>query len=160
MEGASKNCLTNYKEHSSLTHTEAVAIETMRIKTVAPLLLFEHLENMEVNGYLFEKGEKLLIETRYAAMQEENFVNPTEFTPERWIKEEKGKCSMGPDTKAYIPFSVGARFCPGKNLAMLEMKLVLSMLMKNFKLEMVTFKEDVKEIMAFTICLQPLKLDW
>tara|TARA_B100000809_G_scaffold251257_1_gene284584 strand:+ start:2081 stop:3481 length:1401 start_codon:yes stop_codon:yes gene_type:complete len=150
--------LTNYKEHSSLIYTEAVAIETMRLKPVAPLLLFEPLEDVEVNGYLFEKGAKLMIETRYSAIQEENFVNPTEFTPERWMKEEKGKCPMGHDTRAYIPFGAGARFCPGKNLAMLEMKLVLSMLMKNFKLEMVTPKEDVKEIMAFTMMPSAFKV--
>ncbi|MBL4592892.1 MAG: cytochrome P450 [Flavobacteriales bacterium] len=143
--------LKDYSSNTLLVYTEAVALETMRLKPVAPLLFNEPLEDMEVNGYLFKKGCKLLMETRYASMQEENFSNPEQFRPERWIKQEQGKCPMGHDTKAYVPFGAGPRFCPGKNLALLEMKLVLSMLMKNFSVELITPKEEVKEIMAFTM---------
>ena len=70
------------------------------------------------------------------------------WSSSRFLQEN---CPRGHDTKAYIPFGAGARFCPGKNLAMLEMKLVLSMLMKSFKVELITPKEEVKEIMAFTM---------
>ncbi|PCJ01143.1 MAG: cytochrome P450 [Flavobacteriales bacterium] len=145
------NWLEKYNSHSSLLYTEAVAMETMRIKPVAPLIYNQALEDVEINGYLFKKDSKLLIESRYAGMQDDNFSNAKEFKPERWIKQEKGKCPMGHDTKAYIPFGAGARFCPGKNLAMLEMKLVLSMLMKNFKVELITPANEVKEVMAFTM---------
>ena len=143
--------LIDYNNHSALVYAEAVALETMRIKPVAPLLLFEPLEDVEIKGYLFKKGAKLMIESRYSAISSDHFGEPEKFNPERWIKEEKGLCPMGHDTKAYIPFGAGARFCPGKNLAMLEMKIVLSMLMKHFKVEMMTSKDDVKEIMAFTM---------
>ena len=145
------NWLEKYNSHSALLYTEAVAMETMRIKPVAPLIYNQALEDVEIKGYLFKKDSKLLIESRYAGMQDENFSNAKEFKPERWIKQEKGKCPMGHDTKAYIPFGAGARFCPGKNLAMLEMKLVLSMLMRNFKVELITPANEVKEVMAFTM---------
>ena len=145
------NWLEKYNSHSALVYSEAVAMETMRIKPVAPLIYNQALEDVEINGYLFKKDSKLLIESRYAGMQDANFSNAKEFKPERWIKQEKGKCPMGHDTKAYIPFGAGARFCPGKNLAMLEMKLVLSMLMRNFKVELITPANEVKEVMAFTM---------
>ena len=145
------NWLTSYGDNNSLVFAEAVALETMRLKPVAPLLFHQAEENVEMNGYLFRKGAKLLIQSRYMGMQEENFINPQKFNPARWIKQEKGKCPMGHDTKAFIPFGAGPRYCPGKNLAMLEMKLVLSMLMKSFKVELITPKEEVKEIMAFTM---------
>ena len=148
---ADNNWLTNYKEHTKLTYTEAVALETMRMKPVAPLLLFEPLKDVEIKGYAFKKGSRLLVESRYAAMQDENFSDAKTFNPKRWVKVEQGKCPMNHDTKAYIPFGAGARFCPGKNLAMLEMKLVLSMLAKNFSIELITPKEEVKEVMAFTM---------
>jgi cytochrome P450 len=148
---ADENWLLDYNKHSSLTYTEAVALESMRIKPVAPLLLFEPLEDVEIKGYSFKKGAMLLIESRYSAMSSDYFGDPEKFVPERWIKEDEGLCPLGHDTKAYIPFGAGARFCPGKNLAMLEMKIVLSMLMKHFKVEITTPKEDVKEVMAFTM---------
>ncbi len=147
----SEDWLSTYSKHSSLIYTEAVALETMRLKPVAPLLLSEPLEDVVVEGYLFKKGARLLTQSRYAGIQDDHFGNPNDFLPERWIKEEQGKCPMGHDTKAYIPFGAGPRFCPGKNLAMLELKLVLSMLMKNFKVEMTGPKEEVSEIMAFTM---------
>ncbi len=152
------NWLDDYGSHSSLVYAEAVALETMRLKPVAPLLLHEPLEKVEISGYSFEKGSKLLFQLRYSNLKEENFINPLKFDPDRWINEEKGKCPMGHDTKAFIPFGSGARFCPGKNLAMLELKLVLSMLMKNFKIELATPKDDVKEIMAFTMMPSTFKV--
>jgi cytochrome P450 len=145
------NWLSNYNDHSLLVYTEAVAYETMRVKPVAPLLLNEPVEDIEIDGYLFKKGARLLSESRYAGMKDHNFSNAKEFKPERWIEHKAGKCPMGHDTKAFIPFGSGPRFCPGKNLAMLEIKLVLSMLMKNFKVELVTPREEVREIMAFTM---------
>ena len=145
------NWLKNYNSNNELVYTEAVASETMRLKPVAPLLFHEPIEDVEVNGYSFKKGAKLLIQSRHMGMQEENFTDPEKFNPERWIAHQQGKCPMGHNTKAYLPFGAGARFCPGKNLAMLEMKLVLSMLMKSFKVELITPKEDVKEVMAFTM---------
>jgi cytochrome P450 len=143
--------LTTYQDHSALRYTEAVASETMRVKPVAPLILNEPLEDIEINGYLFKKGARILVQSRYAAIQDEHFSDGTDFMPERWIKEERSKCPMNHNTKAYIPFGGGPRFCPGKNLAMLEMQLVLSMLFKNFTVELVTPKGEVKEVMAFTM---------
>jgi cytochrome P450 len=153
-----KEWLENYKDHQQLVYADAIAMETMRMKPVAPLLLHEPIKDVEINGYLFTKGSRLLTETRCASMDESKFTNSIQFMPERWIKEEKGKCPMGHDTKAFIPFGAGARFCPGKNLAMLEIKLVLSMLMKNFIVELVTPKENVKEVMAFTMMASPYQV--
>ena len=145
------NWLKEYNHHTELVYAEAVAMETMRIKPVAPLLLNEPLEDVEIDGYLSKKGARLLIESRYAGMQEHNFSEPEQFKPERWIAHKIGKCPMGHDTKAFVPFGAGPRFCPGKNLAILEIRLVLSMLMKNFTVELITPKEEVREIMAFTM---------
>jgi cytochrome P450 len=143
--------IKEYQKHGSLPYTEAVAMESMRIKPVAPLMLYEPLMDTELHGYSFKAGSRLLLETRYANMQDEYFAKANEFDPERWVDPPKGKCPMGHDTRGFIPFGSGPRFCPGKNLAMLEMKLVLSMLMKNFKVQLSTPKEDVKEVMAFTM---------
>ena len=152
------NWMNKYESHSALVYAEAVALETMRVKPVAPLLLNEPIEDVEIDGYLFKKGARILIESRYAGMQENSFSNPDQFMPKRWIEHKAGKCPMGHDTKAFVPFGAGPRYCPGKNLAMLEIKLVLSMLMKNFKVELTTPKDEVREIMAFTMMASNYKV--
>lgn len=134
---------------------EAIAYETMRLKPVAPILLFEPLYDVEIEGYFFKKGTRILMPTRQAAVQDENFTDAKSFYPERWMKETK--CPMH-NMDAYVPFGGGPRFCPGKNLAVLEMKLVLSMLFKNFDVEMVTPHEEITEIIAFTMMASDFKV--
>lgn len=150
--------LTSIQDYESTPHfkyVESIANETMRLKPVAPLLLFEPLADVEIDGYAFRKGTRILVHSRYAATLDDNFTDGKSFYPERWMKESK--CPMH-SMDAYIPFGGGPRFCPGKNLAILEMKLVLAMLFKNFEVEMVTPHDDVKEIMAFTMMASSYKV--
>ncbi|MDG1333517.1 MAG: cytochrome P450 [Crocinitomicaceae bacterium] len=152
---AGTKSITEYELTQGFKFLEAIANETMRLKPVAPLLLFEPLSDVEIEGYLFKKGTRMLVHSRHATLQEENFTNGKDFFPERWMKESR--CPMH-SMDAYIPFGGGPRFCPGKNLALLEMKLVLSMLFKNFDVEMITPHEDISEIMAFTMMASDYKV--
>jgi len=147
--------ITQFESTQKFKFVEAVAYETMRLKPVAPVLLFEPLEDVEIEGYFFEKGSRMLVTSRHAAVQDENFTNATEFYPERWMKESR--CPVH-SMDAYIPFGGGPRYCPGKNLALLEIKLVLSMLFKNFEVEMLTPHEEINEIMAFTMMASDFKV--
>ncbi len=142
------NFLMNYDDHTQLKFANAVANETMRLKPVAPFLLFEALKDVEINGYLFEKGIRILTQSRYEAISDSNFTNATQFRPERWL-ENLSKCPHH-NTESFMPFGGGPRTCPGMNLAMLEMKLVLSLLFKNFTVTRDS-NIEVTEIMAFTM---------
>jgi len=147
--------MNDYSTNHNFKQIEAIANETMRMRPVAPLLLFEPLSDFEVNDYAFPKGSLLLVQSRHAAMLDKNFTEAGDFNPSRWLKESK--CPMH-NTSAFIPFGGGPRFCPGKNLAMLEMKMVLSMLFKNFNIEMITPHKDIREIMAFTMLASDYKV--
>jgi cytochrome P450 len=39
------------------------------------------------------------------------------------------------NTTAFIPFSAAPRSCPGKNLAMMEMRLVVALIMQGFDMK-------------------------
>ena len=138
---------TRYDQNSQMKYIEGTAFESMRFKPVAPVMLFETLEDFEVEGVFIEKGQRILTQHRYASLQEENFTSSAEFKPERWLKESR--CPVH-NTEAFTPFGGGPRYCPGRNLAILEIRMVMSMLLKNFEVEIVG-KEDVKEIMAFVM---------
>jgi len=67
---------------------------------------------------------------------------PDSFIPERWIQndpywtaEKNSKEERRHVVEAFIPFSQGPANCIGKNLALLEMRLVVSYIMKNFELD-------------------------
>lgn len=57
-----------------------------------------------------------------------HFQKPDEFLPERWIDPDYGDEVK----KAAQPFSAGPRNCLGKNLAYMEMRLVVARLLWNF----------------------------
>ena len=147
--------MTEYEMHQKLPFVEAVTNETMRMKPVAPLLIFEPINDVEIKGYRFKKGDRMLVQTRKAATDDQYFSDAKQFMPERWLKASK--CPVH-NMEAFVPFGGGPRFCPGKNLAILEMKMVLSMLFKNFEIEMITPHEEVEEIMAFTMMASPYKV--
>ena len=66
----------------------------------------------------------------YAAhYTEEFFPNPTEFQPERFLKENSA--NIIPYT--YRPFGGGPRICLGQRFALTEMSVFMAKLLKKFK---------------------------
>ena len=143
-----KQCIKEFDAVRGFKFLEGVSYETMRLKPVAALLVLEPAEDVVIEGYQFNKGTYILVPARQAMTQEENFTDGKLFYPERWMKESK--CPVH-SVEAYVPFGSGPRFCPGKRLAMLEMKLLLAMLFKNFDVEMLTPHAEINEIMEFTM---------
>jgi cytochrome P450 len=145
-----ENYLKEYTKSNDFPYTEAVINETLRLKSVAPLLIMEPLEDIVIENYLFKKGVATTLITRFGALNDTYFSDSKQFKPERWLEKAESKCPVH-NTDAFMPFGFGPRFCPGKNLAFLEMKLVLSMIAKNFTIEMVSPVDNIKEIMAFAM---------
>src|SRR5690606_11189593 len=112
------------------------------------IVLNEPTEDIEIDGYLFKKGHRLIMQTRIGALKDEYFTEANQFNPNRWMAASR--CPVH-NTDAFMPFGAGPRFCPGRNLALLEMKMVLSMLYKNFTVEMVTPHNEISEKLAFTM---------
>ncbi len=142
--------LLNYEDTTRLPYIEAVALEAMRLKPVAPMLFFETLKSVEIEGFKVPKDTGVFVNTQYSANREENFSEPEQFIPARWIA---GSCPYlnAHNERAFMPFGAGPRYCPGSNLAMLEMKAVLAMVCKNFEVVMDTDPVEVREILAFTM---------
>ena len=55
------------------------------------------------------------------------------------------------DPSVHVPFGSGPRICPGRTLALLEMRLVLGTVYKTFDVERVGASADVRERLSFTM---------
>ncbi|MTI32572.1 cytochrome P450 [Xanthovirga aplysinae] len=140
----------DYEMINRLKYTEAVAMEAIRLKPVTPNLYFQALEDTQINNFLFKQGTTIMMQNKVAQTSDDNFAEAGKFIPERWLKT--GCPVHGAHKPEMIKaFGSGPRFCPGKNLAMHEMIMSLSMICKNFDLELVVKPEKVKEIFAFTM---------
>jgi cytochrome P450 len=80
-----------------------------------------------------------------------HFERPKEFLPERW-QDRAGDANQ----RVSIPFGSGARVCPGRALAMLEMRAALAMLYASFEVERVGRAERVGERYMFIV--EPVSL--
>lgn len=117
----------------NLPYTDMVMKEAMRLYPPASGVAREALEDVEIGGYLFKKGE--LISINFYAMHhsERHFSEPERFDPERFTKENETKIPR----YAYLPFGGGPRVCIGNMFAMMEARLILATIAQRFDLSLV-----------------------
>jgi cytochrome P450 len=118
-----------------LPYVEAVANETMRLRPVAPLIFLEANVDTTVDGVAVPKGTAVFIVSRAAATAPAAFPDPLAFTPERWLADAgapKPAAALADTQRAFLPFGAGPRFCPGRNLAMVEIKHVLATIARHY----------------------------
>ncbi|KAL8724862.1 MAG: hypothetical protein Q9181_006643, partial [Wetmoreana brouardii] len=84
---------------------------------------------IDVCGQYLPKGTDIAVSAYSLHHNEEIFPDPSSFKPERWIPDEDTgvtAASVARSESAFAPFSIGSRGCPGKNLAYLEMSIVVA----------------------------------
>jgi cytochrome P450 len=64
-----------------------------------------------------------------------NFTQPDRFAPERWLTQGKEEdASKKEDRVAFQPFSVGSTGCIGRNLARMELRIILARLLGRYNI--------------------------
>jgi cytochrome P450 len=135
---------------------EAVAHEATRFRPIVPLIFLEPLVDVVLGGVALPAGTPLFFVLRPAMLDERHFGRPGEFLPERWTA---GHENVQPhNARAYAQFGAGPRVCPGRHLAGVELRLVLSMLSRNFSVELATNADAVNEVLAFTMMPSQLRV--
>ncbi len=145
---APEAALSKLEQAHQFPFLDAFCNEVMRLKPAAPNMALETLEDREILGCLIPKGTRLFVLLRHVATREEHFAGGDCFDPERWLSSPTGGNKQPHHPQAFVPFGAGPRICPGRNLAMLEIRAVLAMLCRNFDLEPVKPDKEVKEMMA------------
>jgi cytochrome P450 len=142
------------KTSDRLKYIEAVANEAMRCKPVGGHLFLEPNEDVQIHDVLVPKGTPILALNGHVGTQEANFSAAKEFRPERWLhaadESEDGRTATH-NTKAFMPFGAGPRFCPGRQLAMLQIKMVIAMLCRDFEIKRPKDAPAMDEIYNFTV---------
>ncbi|PZC76747.1 hypothetical protein B5X24_HaOG200076 [Helicoverpa armigera] len=114
-----------YTELNQMKYLELVLKESMRLFPPVPLIERKIMRDCEIGDMKLVKGTSVLINIYQIHRQPDMFENPLEFRPERFEKPLKNPFS-------WIPFSAGPRNCIGQKFAMLELKITISEIVKNF----------------------------
>ena len=123
----------DFKVMSELKLSRDVFREALRLYPPVPMMVREAGCPHEFRGREVKTGSQIVLSPWHLHRHERIWARPDAFEPERWQTEEGRGCAR----EAYMPFSAGSRVCTGAGFAMVEGPLILSMLLKMFRFELV-----------------------
>lgn len=117
----------------ALDYTQQVIDESMRLYPAFWISFRTSFEEDTIGGHLIPARAPLVL-CHYLAHRHPDFwPDPEVFDPDRFSPERSEQ-----RPRHYLaPFGAGQRMCIGKHFAMLEMKLILAMVIRRYRLEIV-----------------------
>ncbi|XP_023543453.1 cytochrome P450 CYP736A12-like [Cucurbita pepo subsp. pepo] len=127
------NRMVEESDLNNLKYLEMVIKETFRMHPPIPLIPRESIQDCMVNGYHIPNKSRLVINAWAIGRDARTWLDPDEFIPERFVDEQVDM--KGKDFKL-IPFGYGRRGCPGTQLALTTVRLVVAQLVHCFDWEL------------------------
>ncbi len=145
-----------------LDYVDACANETMRLKPVAPINGVLALHDGAVGDVAIQAGTLVFCLTRRDSVADIHVPQASQFQPERWLPGATGAAAQmsASARRTSMPFGAGPRICPGRYLALLEIKVAIATLLSQFDLQAVDTPDGQPpaERLAFTMTPVGLRL--
>lgn len=126
----------------SLKYLELVIKESLRLYPSVPFFgRFVADEVVLSCKVIIPKETHVVVSPYFLGRNAEAFPDPLKFDPTRFSEENK----------SFVPFSAGPRNCLGQRFAELEMKSVVSKIVRNFKLSIAKENEDLQLVSEFVL---------
>jgi cytochrome P450 len=140
-------------EHlNDLSIIEAVLQETLRLYPPAPFFVRQCINEQTIGSatdhpLYIPVGTTVLINTYAIHRRAEYWPRPNEFDYTRWLRDPvTGLKPKLAHPFCYLPFAAGPRNCIGQNFALLEAKVMLSMLIQRCHFELESGQKIIPEI--------------
>ncbi|XP_055474928.1 cytochrome P450 2J4-like [Psammomys obesus] len=129
-------------DRESMPYTNAVIHEVLRMGNIIPLNIpREVTADSTLAGYHLPKGTMVLTNLTALHRDPKEWDTPDTFNPEHFLENRQFK-----KRESFLPFSMGTRACPGKQLARSELFIFFTVLMQKF-----TFKPPVNEKLSLKL---------
>ncbi|RHZ89460.1 hypothetical protein Glove_14g21 [Diversispora epigaea] len=140
--GKDPNSLFTSEDLSKLEYVEAIIKEVSRVNSLIPINIKKNTEPEVIGGYRWSKGTIFILDIDRIQNHESYWKDPEIFNPDRFMDKNN------PDSKNQIyMFGGGLRKCPGRNLAMVEIKATLAMLYRKYDIQLMgPLKESIQTI--------------
>ncbi|XP_066298812.1 cytochrome P450 2U1-like [Branchiostoma lanceolatum] len=114
---------------AQMPYTEAFLAELGRAATIAPTSVYRAASrDTSFHGYHIPEGTTVVALLWSVHYDPEHFPNPEKFDPGRFL-DAQGQYRKDDHV---IPFGVGSRICLGKNLAEMELFIIVTSLLQHF----------------------------
>lgn len=125
-----------------LVYVEAIFKETMRLHPVASQLSIVAKRDTSMVEKFVPAGTVISLNLILAGLDSDMYGQPEEFRPERWLDAEEN----GGIEPTLFGFSLGAHYCLGAPLAILEATVILSLLIYHFDWELVNGRSSLEQL--------------
>jgi len=116
-----------FDDYRNLEYIECIIKESLRIWPPAPFNIRKSCEDTHLGDYSIPNNTYVFMPVR-EIHRGPAFEDADSFIPERWLPENAENLPKG----AYLPFNIGVHNCIGQRFAMVELRLVLTKLLRNF----------------------------
>nr|CAD7570768.1 unnamed protein product [Timema californicum] len=128
-----------FNDTLNMKYLERVILETLRMFPPVPIIARRINNNLRLpSGFTLPSGTTAVIATYKLHRRPDIYTNPDEFNPDNFLPENMNNRHY----YAYIPFSAGPRSCVGRKYAMLKLKVMISTLLRNYKIISEVPQED------------------
>lgn len=144
--------LPDFDALNQLPYTDAAIQEALRLKPAFPLLTLESNCDQNIGGVQVPAGTLILAVLRQVEPE-------SRFDPDRWLVSQGSEAQTG-DVQMHklLAFGAGPRLCPGRFLALAEIKMVMSMVAANFDVSLDETAPPVDEIFSLSMMPNALPL--
>ena len=127
-----------YETIKKLDYLERVFMESMRLRP--PIyMIYRWVENdCQLGGYNLKRGDTVYVSPYVSNRDQQHWQDPELFAPDRFLADEGGHKNKF----VFYPFGAGPRSCIGSHFALLEARMVLSILGESLVLKSKT-NDDV-----------------
>ncbi|KAF9225866.1 cytochrome P450 [Gyrodon lividus] len=128
--GAADEYVSTYEQVKRLPYLEAVVDEALRMHSTSSVGLPRVAPEggLTVNGIHFPQGAILSVPTYTIHRDQKAWGDDADvFRPERWFERDHATMQ-----KAFNPFSFGPRACVGRNLASMELLIIISSILRRY----------------------------
>uniref|UniRef100_UPI0035661A61 cytochrome P450 n=1 Tax=Shimia sp. TaxID=1954381 RepID=UPI0035661A61 len=114
-----------------LTLSRDVFREALRLYPPVPMMVRQNRCPERFRDRAVPPGSQIVLSPFHLHRHERLWDNPDGFDPGRWSGDRAKACTR----EAFLPFSAGPRVCTGAGFAMVEGPLILSMILRAYRLE-------------------------
>ncbi|KAF8781363.1 Cytochrome P450 3A24 like protein [Argiope bruennichi] len=142
----------NYSSIQNLQYLDQVFSESLRIYPPVTLFISRFCnQDHKVGSIIIPEGTTVMVPVWDIHHDPELWPEPWKFDPDRFSLENRTSLN----SMAYMPFGAGRRNCIGARFALLEAKLAVFRLLKQFKFEACEKTEDPLTLVCPTVVINP-----
>lgn len=153
-----------FQDTLEMKYLERCIMETLRMYPPVPIIARELQEEVKLKSADLTVPAKctVIIGTVKLHRNPNIYPNPEVFNPDNFLPEKTSNRHY----YAFVPFSAGPRSCVGRKYAMLKLKILLSTILRNYKVTSDVKEKDwklqadiiLKRTDGFMIRLEPRKM--